>query len=491
MTENRGAHSVITTFEERPYDGEFSGNVTELCPVGALTSTTYRFRGRPWETQQVPTVCGHCAVGCNTAATIREGKVVRVLSRNHPEVDEGWLCDKGRYVHTALTSEERITGALIRGGRGLEPVEGSVALEHVADRLRATVEKFGPGSVAILASGEQTNEEAHVWARLQREVLGGGPSVSGPEGGAGWESLEPYMARIADIDEAGAVVVVGDVEPVHRVPVIELRIRRALQRGAKLITVGAGGTRLELANRAEHFSTAPGTAHTALLDAAAGRGELATALGDRRAVIVWTGRMSEPVAAVLAHAAHELGAGVLRTPAAANEVGCLAAGLGGTTPEEVLRLAEEGTVKAIVLLGADPVGTWPGGERWRAALGRCFFALQVTMFQDSSTGWVTTTVPASRRAREGGHDHRISRAASSGCGRRRHRRRASSTGTSGRRSWRTGWGSRSPSRCPASRPRSTPSSRPSGPPGRPRRHRRPRPRPPGRSTASSSSATAS
>ena len=182
MTENRGAHSVITTFEERPYDGEFSGNVTELCPVGALTSTTYRFRGRPWETQQVPTVCGHCAVGCNTAATIREGQVVRVLSRNHPEVDEGWLCDKGRYVHTALTSEERITGALIRGGRGLEPVEAPVALEHVADRLRATVEKFGPGSVAILASGEQTNEEAHVWARLQREVLGGGPSVSGPRG---------------------------------------------------------------------------------------------------------------------------------------------------------------------------------------------------------------------------------------------------------------------------------------------------------------------
>ena len=395
VTENRGAHSVITTFEERPYDGEFSGNVTELCPVGALTSTTYRFRGRPWETQQVPTVCGHCAVGCNTAATIREGQVVRVLSRNHPEVDEGWLCDKGRYVHTALTSEERITGALIRGGRGLEPVEATVALEHVADRLRATVEKFGPGSVAILASGEQTNEEAHVWARLQREVLGGGPSVSGPEGGAGWESLEPYMARIADIDEAGAVVVVGDVEPVHRVPVIELRIRRALQRGAKLITVGAGGTRLELAHGAEHIATAPGTAHTALLDAAAGRGELATALGNRRAVIVWTGRMSEPVAAVLAHAAHELGAGVLRTPAAANEIGCLAAGLGGTTPEEVLRLAEEGTVKAIVLLGADPVGTWPGGERWRAALGRCFFALQMTMFQDSSTGWVTTTVPAS------------------------------------------------------------------------------------------------
>src|SRR4029079_2056756 len=110
--------------------------------------------------------------------------------------------------------------------------------------------------------------------------------------------------------------------------------------------------------------------------------------------IVWTGRISEPVAAVLAHAAHELHVRELRPQGAANEVGCLAAGLGGTTPEDALRLAEEGTVKAIVLLGADPVGTWPGGERWSAPLVGCSCALQISMFQDTSTGWVTTIVPA-------------------------------------------------------------------------------------------------
>ena len=310
VTENRGAHSVITTFEERPYDGEFSGNVTELCPVGALTSTTYRFRGRPWETQQVPTVCGHCAVGCNTAATIREGQVVRVLSRNHPEVDEGWLCDKGRYVHTALTSEERITGALIRGGRGLEPVDGAGRPRPRRRPAAGDRREVRPGL------GRDPG--------LRRADQRGGPRLGAPPArGAGRRPvrLRPrgrrrlgvaraLHGRIADIDEAGAVVVVGDVEPVHRVPVIELRIRRALQRGAKLITVGAGGTRLELAHGAEHISTAPGTAHTALLDAAAGRGELAAALGDRRAVIVWTGRMSEPVAAVLAHARPRAGRGV-------------------------------------------------------------------------------------------------------------------------------------------------------------------------------------
>src|ERR671936_158824 len=166
VAESRGANSIITTFEGRPYANEFSGNVTELCPVGALTSAPYRFRARPWEIQNIPTVCGLCPVGCNTAASIREGHVVRVLSRNHPEVDEGWLCDKGRYGFGLLRSPERITQNLIRGGRGLEPVTTADVLDHVADRLRATVNRFGPGSVAVLASGEQTNEEAHAWVRL-------------------------------------------------------------------------------------------------------------------------------------------------------------------------------------------------------------------------------------------------------------------------------------------------------------------------------------
>ena len=125
VTEHRGANSIITTFEGRPYDGEFSGNVTELCPVGALTSTSYRFRGRPWEIQNIPTVCGECPIGCNTYATIREGRVARVLSRNNPAVDDGWLCDRGRYTFPSLESEQRITTPLIRGGRGLEPVDGT------------------------------------------------------------------------------------------------------------------------------------------------------------------------------------------------------------------------------------------------------------------------------------------------------------------------------------------------------------------------------
>src|SRR5947207_778139 len=98
----RGSASVITTFEDLPYTGAFTGNVTELCPVGALLPTQYRFEARPWEIVDVPTVCGLCPVGCNINATVREAKVKRILSRNHPEIDEGWICDKGRFAYTHL-----------------------------------------------------------------------------------------------------------------------------------------------------------------------------------------------------------------------------------------------------------------------------------------------------------------------------------------------------------------------------------------------------
>jgi NADH-quinone oxidoreductase subunit G len=392
VTENRGAHSIITTFEGRAYDGEFSGNVTELCPVGALTSTTYRFRGRPWEIQNVPTVCGQCAVGCNTYATIREGRVARVLSRNNPAVDDGWLCDRGRYTHGSLDAPERITSALIRGGRGLEPVAADTVLDHIADRLRATYEKYGAGSVAILASGEQTNEEAHFWARIQNEALGGGPIVCGPEGDAGWDQLAPYAATIADLDAASLIVVAGATDLVHRAPILELRIRRAAERGAHVATVGAGATRLEMLRGATHVSAAPGTTHAALLDALSEAGSLARDAGEDT-VLIWNGRMSPPVATVLAHLAHVTGCRVLATPLAPNELGCQAAGLGGATSDQALAAADEGTVRAVVLLGADPVTTWPGGERWRRLMERADFALQVSPFQSGSTGWATTIVP--------------------------------------------------------------------------------------------------
>ena len=165
---NRGASSMIATFEDEPYRAHFSGNVVELCPVGALTSTTYRFRARPWEIQNVPTVCGLCPVGCNVWATTREGKVARILSRNHPEIHEGWLCDKGRFAYDHLRAEDRVRAPLVRvRRRGFEAVTHEEALDAAETGLREA-----NGSVVVAFSGGETVEQATALARIVREGLG-------------------------------------------------------------------------------------------------------------------------------------------------------------------------------------------------------------------------------------------------------------------------------------------------------------------------------
>src|ERR671911_1554056 len=165
---DRGAKSIIATFEDEPYRAHFSGNVLELCPVGALTSTTYRFRARPWEIQNVPTVCGLCPVGCNIWATTREGKVARILSRNHPDVDDGWVCDKGRFAYDHLRAADRIREPLRRvRRRGFEKVGWDETLNEAERGLGAAV-----GSVAVAFSGGETVEQAAALARIVRLGLG-------------------------------------------------------------------------------------------------------------------------------------------------------------------------------------------------------------------------------------------------------------------------------------------------------------------------------
>ncbi len=163
IARNRGALTEIATFEDEPYRSPFSGNVVELCPVGALTSTLYRFDARPWDIQNVPTVCTGCAVGCNTSATIREGKVRRILSRNHPEIDQGWLCDKGRFSYPHLRAEDRITTPLRRGRKGLQEITWDDALDEAESMLREA-----NGSIVTAFSGSETTEIAYALGRLLR-----------------------------------------------------------------------------------------------------------------------------------------------------------------------------------------------------------------------------------------------------------------------------------------------------------------------------------
>jgi NADH-quinone oxidoreductase subunit G len=228
IARNRGSQSQIATFEDEPYRAHFSGNVIELCPVGALTSTQYRFEARPWEIQNVPTVCGMCPVGCNVNATTREGKVKRILSRNHHEVDQGWLCDKGRFAYTHLRAEDRLVDPVLRvRRRGFEEISWDRALDEAERLLREA-----DGRIVTALSGSETVEQAYGLAKLLRRGLGAHVAVLPEEVCDALDALRVPLSAIADAD---VVAVLGDAPVVERAPIVELWIKEARRKGARVL----------------------------------------------------------------------------------------------------------------------------------------------------------------------------------------------------------------------------------------------------------------
>jgi len=218
---------MIATFEDEPYRGHFSGNVTEICPVGALTSTQYRFEARPWEIQNVPTVCGLCPVGCNVSATTREGKVKRIQSRIHPEIDEGWLCDKGRFAFDHLRAPDRVTTPLRQSGpRHFQELSWDDALDEVERMLRA-----GGTSTVTALSGSESVEEAYGLAKLLRQGLGAHNAVL-PEDVP--EGLDATSAPLSALRDAKSIAVACDTPVVERAPAVDLWLKAAARRGATI-----------------------------------------------------------------------------------------------------------------------------------------------------------------------------------------------------------------------------------------------------------------
>lgn len=374
VARNRGAHTEITTFESDPYRAPFSGNVIELCPVGALTSTQYRFEARPWEIQNVPTVCGLCSVGCNINATVREGKVKRILSRNHPEVDGGWLCDKGRFTYPHLTAEDRITEPLVRGKLGLEPVSWDTALDHAEALLRSA----GTRTVTAL-SGSESVEQAFALARLLRGGLGAHAAVL-PESTS--DALDAFRLPLSSIAQAEIVVIVGDDDVADRAPVVDLWLKAARRNGAEIVRYGPTGTE----------PTGPGGAAAALRALTESGNELGDSLrAADRAILVWSGSGGGG-GARLAEAAHALGfegkpgSGAFHLPATPNGRGVAAAWAAAADEDE----ANPEPIGLLIISGdeaaADPAV--------RALAERAEHVIAITMFHDLAVGWADLVLPA-------------------------------------------------------------------------------------------------
>jgi NADH-quinone oxidoreductase subunit G len=414
VLEERGAHSFVSTFDGHPYVAPFSGNIVELCPVGALTSRPYRFRARPWDIENAGTVCTLCPSQCNILLTVRDERVMRVLDRHNPGVDDGWLCDKGRFAYQAVHVDERVTAPMVRDGGELRAVSWERALDEASAGLRRA-----GGRVGALAGGQASSEEGFLLQRLLRDALGSPHLDSRVHAALDLDthralSAPALQASVEDVEFANAVLVLG-CEPLDESPILDLRIRKGVRR--RRVALAVAGSRPSALDPGARTSVryAPGgdgaflaALHAALTGAphaeqarAAGADADAVAAlarllsgGGEDVVVVWGERLLDgpagpqaassllALAAALGLEGRE-GAGLLEIPAGANarglrEAGVLpCAGPGYAEPTDrglpaagIARALAEGELVALYLLHADPLDTHPDRALWARALER-------------------------------------------------------------------------------------------------------------------------
>ncbi len=245
----RGRKMQIETMSIPGFDSKFSGNTTDICPVGALTTKDFRFRARPWEITSVPSICTHCAVGCNlslgTRRSARGGgdwEILRVMPRQNEAVNEIWICDKGRFGYHYARSKERLQKPLIKKAGQLVEATWDEAVALVADRFRAA-----NGKVGGLIGDRVSNEDAWLFGRLFREGFSSTQVANWPQA-AGLDLAARYGVGVGtNLGELGrgdvVLIVAADVE--ETAPVTMLRLKAAAERGVKLIVANARETKMD------------------------------------------------------------------------------------------------------------------------------------------------------------------------------------------------------------------------------------------------------
>ena len=234
----RGVHTIIGTFNDEPAQSNYQGNWTEICPVGALTSRQYRFVSRPWDLDRTASVCPGCSMGCNIQLDARNNRIGRFQARENLAVDDGWLCDAGRYSFPQFqrTAQDR---PQIRRGGTLERVTYDDVIAFTADALKAS------GQVAGWASPAASNEELFLFQRLFRDVLNS-PNLD--HRSSVLEDAEPddMTLPIADIERCDHVVVLGGQDVIDAAPVLHLRLFKSQRKGLQVSKVGAADVKKAL-----------------------------------------------------------------------------------------------------------------------------------------------------------------------------------------------------------------------------------------------------
>jgi NADH-quinone oxidoreductase subunit G len=443
----RGEHLEVNTFPELPFASYFSGNTVQICPVGALTASPYRFAARPWDLDQVESTCTTCSVGCRVAVQSSSNRVTRLLGIDVDPVNHGWLCDKGRFAFDAVNSEDRLTEPMVRKDGTLVAVSWHEALGAVAEGLQRSVGAGGPGSVGVIGGARLTNEGAYAWTKLAKGVLGT-DSVDAQLGDGLPAEVVLGLPR-ATIDQAASadtvVLLAGDLR--EEVPILFLRLRSAVVDGhLDVVELAPMATAMtEYAAASLRYSPAGATGLVgAVVDPGAPSPEgldadalaLARRLVAAKDVVVVVGRPSLAEDGILvAEAAQALaralpGARFLPALRRGNVHGALdmgmapgilpgrvsldegrewfAAGWGsvptgrGRDTAGILAAAaaaagqpdDEARIRSLVVLGADPVGDFPDAGLARRALDGAEFVVAVASAPGSVTEAADVVLPA-------------------------------------------------------------------------------------------------
>jgi NADH-quinone oxidoreductase subunit G len=407
---DRGAGTQILTFNEEPFDSYFSGNTIQICPVGALTSKPYRFVSRPWDLETAPSVCTYCSVGCPITNESRSGKMVRVQALPNEQVNDFWMCDKGRFAYHHVSAEDRLETPLVRtDDDAFQSGPWGRAYATIAEKLD------GKSRIGVIAGAHLTTEDAYAIGRLARQTLktnnidsriqdAGAPyelalSVTGAAGS---------NARLDDLDEAKTIVWVGP-DPKETLPVLYLRLRKAvIDHEARLVVVSPRAMSLDSIAQDRHL--------TAVGDEPAVLGAVET---EGPVVVCWApsspGRDETAIAQAAIELARSTGGKLLVCPPHAGSQGMLDMGVhpaldaGYATVSEpgldtrgILEAAAAGELDALFLFGADILNDFPNRDLAQRALEGSPFTVVVELFATETASHADVILPSAAYAeREG------------------------------------------------------------------------------------------
>jgi NADH-quinone oxidoreductase subunit G len=439
----RGDTMEVNIFEDVQFSSYFSGNTVQICPVGALTATPYRFTARPWDVDQVESTCTTCAFGCRAAVQSSANRVTRLLGIDTDPVNQSWLCDKGRFAYEAVNSPDRLSEPLVRSPRGeLEAVSWAEALSEAAGRLARIRDAHGPGAIGVVGGARLSNEDAYAWAKLAKGVIG--TDHVDAQLGDGLPAPVVLGLPRATVDDACAarcvVTLTGDLR--EELPVLFLRLRGAIDAGTTaLVELTPRATSLsgmasatlryrpgELDGLVEALVTGSGRSGVDATSLEAGRSALAAADEEGDGIVLVLGRPSVAehgdavAAAALALCRAWPRAKVLPALRRGNVMGALDMGLApgllpgrvslddgrgwfeaawGAVPAEagrdttaMLEALVAGEQRALVLLGADPLGDFPDRDLARRALEAAELVVAVDTFLSPSSALAHVVLPA-------------------------------------------------------------------------------------------------